>query len=257
MPGQAIKTSALKGRYLYAVVSGSQERNYGTLGINGGRVYTIAEGDFAAVVSDVANTKLRPERRHFAAHQAVLKALMQDCDVLPITFGAVSTSPKAVRNILAENRKEIKDQLKRVSGKVEMGLRVAWDVPNIFEYMLSVHPDLMRARDALLIPQREPTREEKIEIGRMFEEMLDGDRERHTEKVEKILRKGCVEVKRNKCRDESEVMNLACLVGRDETAAFESAVLESAGFFDDSFSFDYNGPWAPHNFVDLQIDVSS
>jgi Gas vesicle synthesis protein GvpL/GvpF len=249
------KMSGLKGRYLYAVVPGPQQRIYGCLGINGGNVYTLADGEIAAVVSDVPNQKIRPERRHFAAHQGVLKRLMADGDLLPVSFGIISNGPKAVRAILSRNTSAVKKQLKRVSGKVEMGLRVAWDVPNIFEYMVNTHRELKQARDRLLGANHEPSQEDKIEIGRMFEQALDFDRERHTEKVEQLLRSRCFQIKRGKCRDEREVMNLSCLVGRSLLKEFEASVFDAASHFDDNFAFDFNGPWAPHNFVELEIEV--
>ena len=249
------KMSGLKGRYLYAVVPGAQHRIYGCLGINGGNVYTLANGQVAAVVSDVPNQKIRPERRHFAAHQSVLKRLMADGDLLPVSFGIISNGPKAVRAILSRNTSAVKKQLKRVSGKVEMGLKVAWDVPNIFEYIVNTHPELKQARDLLLRANHEPTQEEKIEIGRLFEQMLSSDKERHTEQVEHLLASRCFEIKRGKCRDEREVMNLSCLVGRSLLNDFEAGVFDVAGHFDDNFAFDINGPWAPHNFVELEIDV--
>lgn len=249
------KVSGLKGRYLYAVVPGAQPRIYSCMGINGGKVYTIADGDIAAVVSDVSNEKIRPERRHFAAHQGVLKELMADGDLLPVSFGVISKGPKAVRAILTRNNRAVRKQLKRVSGKVEMGLRVAWDVPNIFEYIVTSHADLRHARDELLQSNGQPTQDDRIEIGRMFEEILNLDRERHTDQVEKVLSTRCSEIKRNKCRSEKEVMNLSCLVGKGLMQEFEAGVFEAASHFDDSFAFDFNGPWAPHNFVELEIDI--
>jgi len=247
------KPVGIKARYLYAIVPGAEERSFGALGINGGQVYTVSEGNLAAVVSDVPNQRIRPERRHFAAHQGVLKKVMEDWDLLPMSFGIVSEGPNSLRQILARNRKAFSSQLKRVHGKVEMGLRVTWDVPNIFEFMIDVHPELMDARDRLLNPQRRPTHEEKIEVGRMFEELVNSDRDKHTDLVERRLRPRCFEIKRNKCRDEREVMNLAFLVGRNAVSEFETGVLEAAGYFDDNFAFDYNGPWAPHNFVEAEV----
>lgn len=250
------KVSGAKGRYLYAVVPGSQQRDYGCLGLNGENVYTIGDGDIAAVVSDVPHQNIRPERRHFAAHQAVLKRLIVDGDLLPMSFGIISKGPKAVRAILSRNNKAIQGQLKRVAGKLEMGLKVTWDVPNIFEYIVGIHPELTSARDGLLRTNREPTQQEKIEIGRMFEEILSLDRERHTDKVEQVLASRCFEIKQNKCRNENEVMNLSCLVGRNLMDEFEAGVFEAASHFDDNFAFDFNGPWAPHNFVELEVNLS-
>ncbi|MFH0824691.1 MAG: GvpL/GvpF family gas vesicle protein [Pseudomonadota bacterium] len=255
MQKQARNSTGTKGRYLYAIVADSEQKSYSGLGLFGGRVYTIVDGSIAAVVSDVPNQKIRPERRHFAAHQGVLRLVMAESDLLPMSFGIISESAKAVQRILAANREAIRGQLGRVSGKVEMGLKVSWDVPNIFEYMVTIHPDLMEARDRLKDPLNRPSHEDKIEIGQLFEELLDSDREQHTSLVEDILRPNCAEMVRNKCRDESMVMNLACLVGRDSISEFESGVLEAAGHFDDCFAFDFNGPWAPHNFVELQIEV--
>lgn len=255
MQKHTTRPAGLRGRYLYAIVSDSGKSSYGKLGINGGNVYTISDGGVAAVVSDFADQKIRPERRHFAAHQVVLRTLMGECDVLPMSFGIISKSPNAVRRILARNRDAIVSQLERVAGKVEMGLRVAWDVPNIFEYMVSIHPELTRARDHLLSLQRPPTQDEKIEIGRLFEELLESDRDKHTKRVEKSLSRRCSELKRNNCRDEREIMNLACLVSRTAQADFEAGVLEAACHFDDNYTFDYNGPWAPHNFVELAVDI--
>lgn len=245
----------MSGRYLYALVAGSENRSYQGIGITGGKVYTISDGHTAAIVSDVPNQRMRPERRHFAAHQAVLQRVMEDTDLLPMAFGIISAGPKSVRAILSRNRKAISGQLTLVSGKVEMGLKVSWDVPNIFEYMVNIHPDLMEARDRLLNPQRGITHEQKIELGQLFEQLLEADRDQHTSQVERTLGPACFEIKRNKCREERDVMNLACLVGRSSIAEFETGVLKAASLFDDNFAFDYNGPWAPHNFVEIEMDI--
>jgi hypothetical protein len=42
-------------------------------------------------------------------------------------------------------------------------------------------------------------------------------------------------------------------VGRDAQVRFEEGVFEAAKLFDNNYTFDYNGPWAPHNFVELDL----
>jgi len=246
-------SSEKKARYLYAVISGPDERTYGDFGINGATVYVVSDGSVAAVVSDVPNKKIRPERRHLAAHQEVLRRLMEEITPLPMTFGIIADGSKAIQRILSRNQQVIVDQLHRVSGKVEMGLRVTWDVPNIFEYFVHTHQELKAARDHFFGTQRELTQEDKIELGRMFDRILNEDRESHTERVEEILSTYCFEIKRNKCRNEREVMNLASLIAREDQGKFEAAIFKAAGLFDNNFAFDYNGPWAPHNFVDIKL----
>jgi hypothetical protein len=251
----AAKTASA-GKYLYAIVQATEDREYGEIGIDGQRVYLIADGHVAAVVSDFThgNGKIRPERRHIAAHQAVLKCLMQDVTPLPISFGVVAESAKEIRRILSLNRKSFVKQTQRVYGKVEMGVRVSWDVPNIFEYCVNIHPEMRVARDQLLGGHRAPSQEDKIEIGRLFDRLLQEDREEHTQKVERSLASCCLEIKANPPRNEKEVMNLACLVGRQAVERdFEAAVCAAAQEFDNNYTFDFNGPWAPHNFVDVDL----
>jgi hypothetical protein len=248
--------AAAKGRtYLYAVIADAQDRTYGDFGVDGRKVYSIPVGRVAAVVSDVSGEKIRPERSHLAAHQEVLKKLMAETTPLPMSFGILADSPQAVRKMLSRNQPALLEQLRRVAGKVELGLRVTWDVPNIFEYFVNTHPELRLARDRLLGGQREPSQEQKIEVGRMFDRLLSEDRDEYTDKVEGILAPHCSELEPKKCRNEREVMNLACLVERAAMPQFESSVFEAAKEFDNNFAFDYNGPWAPHNFVEIDLEL--
>lgn len=243
------------GRYLYAIISGSDACDFGTCGIHDGRVYTIAEEGVSAVVSDVANRRIRPERRLLAAHNKVLKRLMEDTSPLPMSFGIIADGPAAIRTILTRNLTAIRRQLQRVRGKVEMGLRVSWSVPNIFEYFVNTQPDLKRARDLFFAGHREPSQEEKLELGRMFEHLLAEVREEHVCTVENVLSECTQEIKRNKNRNEREVMSLACLIERDAQEAFEEGIFKAAGFFNDDYTFDFSGPWAPHNFVDIGLQL--
>jgi hypothetical protein len=244
-----------QGRYLYAIVPGNGSRTYGDFGLNKSRVYAVSDAHLAAVVSDVPNGKIRPERQHLAAHQEVLKRLMAETAVLPVSFGVVAEGPQALRRVLTENREALLEQLDRLAGKVEMGLRITWDVPNIFEYFVNTHPELRAARDRLLGPQGQPTQNDKIELGRMFDRLLNEDREAHITRTEEVLAPRCVEVKRNPPRSEGEVANLACLVERTAQASFEEGVFEVAKSFDNNFAFDFNGPWPPYNFVQIRLDL--
>ena len=254
-PGQESAVPVASGRnYIYAIVADGEPRVYPSLGIEGKDVYTIGDGRTAAVVSGLAGSKIRPERTNLRVHQAVLKRLMADTTPLPLAFGTIASNPEAIRKILARNHHAFQEQLQRVAGKVEMGLRVTLDVPNIFEYFVNTHTELRLARDRLMSARHEFTQEEKIELGRMFDRLLNEDREDHTSKMKHILAPLCVEFKANPCRNEQEVINLACLVKRDAQEAFSAGVFAAANLFDNNFSFDYSGPWAPHNFVEIDLE---
>jgi hypothetical protein len=248
------KSLPKNGCYLYAIIEGQGHNTYKGIGLNGSDVYFVTDGHHSAMVSDVSNRKIRPERRYLAAHQNVLRRLMEKGETpLPISFGIIAEGPRAIQRILSLNRDAFCEQFKHLHGKVEMGLHVVWDVPNIFDYFVSIHPELRAERDKYFKNCREPTYEDKITLGRLFDRILSEDRENHTQTVEDILSTYCEEIERNKCRTENEVMNLACLVSQDNKAHFEKGVLEAANLFDNNFAFDYNGPWAPHSFVNINL----
>jgi hypothetical protein len=93
-------------------------------------------------------------------------------------------------------------------------------------------------------PYKNPSQEDKIELGRLFDHLLNEDREAFTEKVEEILSGYCREIKRNKTRNESQVMSLACLVPRDAQDRFEG-IFAAPSSFDNNFTFDTTAP-EPH-----------
>jgi hypothetical protein len=52
------------------------------------------------------------------------------------------------------------------------------------------------------------------------------------------------------------VANLNCLTGRDRQKQLEEAVVQAASMFDNNYAFDLNGPWAPHNFVEMDLKLN-
>lgn len=245
------------GTYLYAIVAGTEDLDLGTIGLYNSRVYSISEGDLSAVVSDLPKMdKLRPERRHLAAHQAVLSRITEDSIVvLPVSFGTISDSGDALRKMLSRYHDELVKEIERVRGKVEMEVRVSLDVPNVFEYFVSNQKELKETRDRVFDSKHEPTQDEKIELGQLFEKILNEERDKSTKTVEKSLSHHCVELKRNKCRNENEVMRLSCLVEKDRREEFESAIEEAAKLFGNEFIFEFNGPFPPYNFINAHLRV--
>ena len=249
--------SSARGRYLYAIIDRHGDSDALNLtGLENAPVYAIGDGPIVAVVSDIPDKKIRPERRRLAAHHDVLRRLMAGHTVLPMSFGLIADGADSVMRILRLNEGVFHDQINRVRGKVEMGVRVTWDVPNIFEYILGIHPDLALYRDLIFKGGRTPTHDEKIELGRSFDRFLQSDREVCSERVMNLLEPCCAEIVVNKPRDERDVMNLACLVDRDRMKDFEAGVIAAARGFNQDFAFDFNGPWPPHNFVEVELRLS-
>ncbi|WP_022949491.1 GvpL/GvpF family gas vesicle protein [Methylohalobius crimeensis] len=241
------------GCYLYAVVKSSAPfRKAAVTGISGAPIYALSEGETTAIISDIQATRIRPERRHIAAHHKVLRHLMEIDSLLPMAFGIIADCPTEVRQMLNIHQRSFLDHLRRLSGKVEMGLRVILETSNEFDYYVRRFPELRMLRDQML--QNGSRREDMVEVGRRFEEILEQARDQAYETITQTLDAVCLENRRNAVKEVKEVVNMACLVARDGLADFEGAVNKAAKQFDDDHVvFRYNGPWPPHNFVTIDV----
>ena len=244
------------GKYIYGFMRHGAKPTFTIPGIDGKPVFTISDNGVAAVVSDGPDGKLRPERKHLSAHHSVIKEIMKTLTILPVSFGVMADNEASIKKILKLNHASFISQLKRMEGKVEMGLKINWDVENIFEFMVRKHRTLELFRDNIFLKPTGATQEEKLELGRMFETILNEDREKHIATVHDILKDYCCEIKVNKPKDENTIMKLACLVEKTKLEQFEKGVFEAAKEFDDNYAFDFNGPWAPHNFVDIKLKTA-
>lgn len=241
------------GCYLYAIVDAPSRPDYAFSGIGDRPVYALIDGEVAAVVSDIEEIKIRPERRHLAAHQQVLRQLMAVDTVLPMAFGTIANSSKAVSKMLKTYHASFVEQLQQMRGKVEMGLRIALDAPDIYEYLIDQSPEIMALRDDLVL-RGGGSHNDKIELGQQFAQLLEETRAASFEKIEGLLAPSYSAIQANAVKGEKEIANVAFLVERDKLAEFEQKVERAADQFDDRFTFQYSGPWAPYDFVHIELD---
>lgn len=239
------------GKYLYAVIDDAPPP--ALTGIDGAAVSTITDGPVAAVVSDCSCGRLRPERRKLVAHFDVLKSLMKDRAILPMAFGLVAEDDEQVRGILAHNRDTFAAQLRRFQGKLEMGLRLLWDVPNIFEFFVATQPELKALRDEVFARGR-PSQDQLMDLGRFFETTLDEVRMVNRVTLTQAIAPYASEIKELKPKAEKEIVNLAVLVDAGLREQFEAAVADAADRFSQEVVFELTGPFPPHNFVELRLN---
>jgi hypothetical protein len=244
------------GLYLYGITLHRGDVPVEVPGIDNAEVEQIVEGRLAAIVTRVANRKIRPQRSNLAAHHHVLRDLTDQRPVLPVAFGTIAEDETQLREVLRENHDALIEQLQRLDGRIEMGLGVYWETANIFEFFVATHRELEEMRNRLFRPGRTPTFDEKVEMGREFESLLRENRRRHSEQVIQALSPFCVEIRSLDPGEEKMVMKLACLVEKARRQQWEDGIQAIARHFDDHYCFKYTGPWAPHNFVDIDLNLT-
>ena len=249
-----------RGCYLYGIIRDPGDKDFGPIGLEvagkPGRVHTLSVGSVAAVISDIpADSNILPLRKNLDPHYRVIREVMQASTIIPVTFGHVAKNRQQVERALQHNLAEIEAELDRLDGKVEMGLKVKWDIDNIFEYMVTSDQELSERRDQIFGRSYAPSQREKLELGQMFEKHLNREREDQTDRVVEAFRPCVCGVKVNPPKSDKSVMDIAFLVDRDNLKAFEERVYEVAGTFPSQFLFDYTGPLAPFNFAALQLET--
>lgn len=240
------------GLFLYAIIPVSAPETYDFTGIGGAPLYSIAVGEVAFLVSDFADKTIRPERRHLSLFHEVHKKLFELTFFLPMRFGILTDNVAQLKKILTQHQEDFKNQLQNFSSAVEMGVKLQWDVPNVFDYLLTLHPEIKEARDEML-SRSDASFNDKIKIGQLFGETLDAERRQQSDKMQAILSHATLEFIENPCRKEHEVMNLTCLVEKAQLKAFEDAIAEAGIQFNDDFLISYSGPWVPYSFVKINV----
>jgi hypothetical protein len=240
--------------YLYAIAEAGRVDPDGRTGVKDAPVRTLRSGDLAAVVSAAPDGTLRPRRRHLKAHHDLLKALMDDATVLPMAFGVLADGPDEVTAFLEQHDTRLQSQLDQVRGHVEIGLRVAWNVDDIFAHFVEQYDELRELRDAVFGGEEEPSRQDKIHVGEQFDALREEARAAHRETVEAHMQAACRALQADDLKEETDVMNLACLVPRDGIDRFEDALMDAAEEFSDAFTFTYTDPMAPYSFADVAFE---
>jgi len=243
---------ASTGYYLYAILEG-EPLLVGLTGIDGVEVQTVLHKGFSAVVSEIENKRIRPERRKLSAHFQVLKAVTGKHNLLPMAFGIIADSAEEVERVLAANHEQFAEQLDRVRGRIEMGLRVAYDVSNLTQHLIAQSPELQSLRDQTFAPDREPSQDDLMQVGRAYDRLLAQKRQETIERIVSALGTTIAETKENKLKSEKDIANLAFLIAADGRAAFENAVAGAAELFGEDIVFELTGPFAPHNFIELTL----
>jgi hypothetical protein len=246
--------------YVYGIVREADAAALGPIGLEvGGKaadVFPVVEGEVGAMVSALpAKGRVLPIRKNLEAQNKVLRELTKaPGGVLPVRFGHLVPSLRDVRRILADRQVDILRELTALDGKVEMALGLSWDVDNVFAFLTSQHPDLAAMRDEMFADGREPSRDERMMLGRAFSMALDEERTRYAEQMTEALDPFVVDIREDKPRAEKQILSFALLCERDGLSRLDAQVQELAAKLPDQLVFRFTGPFAPFHFVSVELE---
>src|SRR4051812_608377 len=118
--------------YVYGVTracadAGRADGLKGLDGLDGKPIRTVTERDVAAFVSEAPPGEVATTRERLLTHARALDSLAADRTVLPMRFGVVAPSERALREgVLAPRRRVFASLLDRLEGAVEVDVRVLY-----------------------------------------------------------------------------------------------------------------------------------
>ena len=226
--------------YLYAITDQPNLPAPAEPGLEGASLFSLTCQDIAAVVSPLTTATVPPTEDNLWRHEAIVEALMADRTVLPMRFGTVLADEAAVKAALAAHYTDFVASLDRVRGRVELGLRVLWEIADS-EWQIadsSQRPSAMSGRAYLMARLEE---ERQRQAWRQRAEAL-------AEEIHAPLDHLAAESTRQVLITPRLLLTAAYLVERDQVAAFRQKV-EALSAAYPKLRFLCTGPWPAYNFV--------
>jgi len=110
--------------YVYGIVE-DEEFELDAEGVAGAeRVYAVSTSGLSAIVSDIDTTDPERTTEAMEAHDRVLKAVLEDRTVVPMSFGMAFKDETTLRNVLGGGKRAFRKALDEVEGTVELGVKV-------------------------------------------------------------------------------------------------------------------------------------
>lgn len=199
--------------YVYGVIE-NEDLDVEIDGVGGGeRAYTVDYQSLSAVVSEIDTVEPERTDENVRRHDEVLQTILQ--------YDGGRTIVPMGFGMGFKNERTLKNVLRNARPVFRRTLR---EIDGMIELGLKV----------------------------LTEEDAEVDREELLEEVEDRFGRISVNVVENELFSDRLVINRSYLVDRDDREAFDGAVGEFEDDHDELL-VQYTGPWAPYNFVDIEI----
>lgn len=245
------------GRYLYCIVEGNLNENFGNIGIENSRVYSIPFKDVSAVVHsyraipyDSKDEKII--KGWIFAHQRVVDKVMEKFGaVLPLSFDKIiKGNEKDLKEWLRKDYENIKNKLGEVKGKKEYGVQIFADEKKVVEE-LDKNEEIKELKEKVEILPKGTAYMLKLKLNKKIKNELNTKVEKLFEEFYERI-KNCSDAARMekiKNADDGKLMilNASVLLKNENVKLFGDVLDDINGR--KNISVRFVGPFAPYSFV--------
>jgi len=225
-------------------------------GLAGEPVDVIAHDDVAALVSPLGEHRPRSSRADVSAHHRVVEEAAGQATVVPLQFGVVEPSLRAVRDeLLAPRAGDFAALLERLDDCVELRLKAAYQGDADLREVVQGNAKIRRLRQQVLRGGPSAGVGARIRLGEMVVADLQQRREAEAAAILRRLENHAVAVRQLSTSDEHGALHAAFLVERAAAGQFDQEVEALAAEVAERLSLELVGPLAPWDFAQLPSEV--
>ncbi|GAB6098310.1 gas vesicle protein GvpF [Halanaerocella petrolearia] len=222
--------------------------------IEGKELYVVGYKDVAMVVEDreVEAEDIFPTRDELSKHEEVIESIMEERELIPMSFGHVCKDKDEIKSFLSSNYNKLVNLFNKIEGSIEVGLKVFWTDESFSEEI-----EDQEIQDLKEQAMKDETSEqmEMAEVGKLVEEKVDAARQFYTERIYKRLADISADSKLNSIPNPKMILNSAFLVDESKEETFDKLVNDIYEEYEEKLVFNYTGPWPPYNFVEEEFTV--
>ena len=252
----------LTGRYLYCVIDTDASVNLGKIGIEENEVYTIPHLGIGAVVHNCLPKAYDSKDEntitdYVRAHNGVIELAFNKFDaVVPLRFDTIvkekdGESNEAVQKWLGEQHLNLKRKLSELRGRQEYSVQVFVDKEKLLQGILDKNEKvagLKKKMEAAKSPGHAYLYKQTFEatVKKEMEERI-GEISKEVQTLIKHCSADMRIEKTKKVGEKTMLLNVSCLVQKENAAQFKEELEKIDGF--NNLSGRIVGPWPPYSFV--------
>ena len=257
--GKDVKIDEEKGTYLYCIVEGNANEDFGNIGIENSRVYTIFFKDVSAVVHSCKAEPYNSKddeivKGWILAHQNVVdKAMEKYGTVIPLGFDTiVKGDEKALKEWIEEDYGNMKNKFEKIRGKKEYSVQIFIDEKIISNKLVekNENEEVRKMKEKIEKMPKGVAYMLQKKMENMTKNAMENELKKMSDEFYEKIKNSSDDVKTGKNKDAEDkkmILNLSVLL-KDENVNSFGAQLDEINKRE-GVSVRFVGPFAPYSFV--------
>ncbi len=220
-------------------------------GVDNSKLSVISHNGLMAILGGTGKDKVVANTENALIYATVIEAVFRNFTVLPVRYGTLMDSEKAVITLLEKYGKAFKQNLSRLENKEELSLKVLWDPQKEND---KIRQQLQAYRVDTPFTGNSVSKEYLLRKLKehQFDNALQSYVERLVDEICKLVARFNTLHQFKKMVSKTIVLDAVFLLEKGQKKAFTQAI-EQLRNKHESLHFLLTGPWPPYNFVELNI----